>query len=82
LGFITEIEDSKNIPEVVDTVKTITIDDILVTIILNIWFVKIDIEGGEKQLFVIMKTGYPKRNVSLLNYMMEVLKELKASLKL
>jgi hypothetical protein len=37
---------------------------------------KIDIEGGEKQLFESnYETGYPKRNVSLLNYMMEVLKE-------
>jgi FkbM family methyltransferase len=51
-GFITEIEDSKNTSKVVDTVKTITIDDIFSNYNLEyLDLLKIDIEGGEKQLF-------------------------------
>ena len=51
-GFITEIEGTKNTSKVVDTVKTITIDDILNTYNLEyLDLLKIDIEGGEKQLF-------------------------------
>lgn len=51
-GFITEIEGIKNTSKVVDTVKTITIDDILNTYNLEyLDLLKIDIEGGEKQLF-------------------------------
>lgn len=51
-GFIIEIEGTKNTSKVVDTVKTITIDDILNTYNLEyLDLLKIDIEGGEKQLF-------------------------------
>ncbi len=51
-GFITEIEGSLNSKNVVDTVKTITIDEIVKENNLEfIDLLKIDIEGGEKELF-------------------------------
>ncbi|WP_035667929.1 FkbM family methyltransferase [Flavobacterium sp. 83] len=51
-GFITEIQDSKRKINVIDTVKTITIDEIMIEYNLEyLDLLKIDIEGGEKQLF-------------------------------
>ena len=51
-GFITQIADDKNIQEVVDTVKTITIDEVIIQNNLEfIDLLKIDIEGAEKELF-------------------------------
>jgi hypothetical protein len=73
---VYEIEDSKKC-KVVDTVKTITIDDIFSNYNLEyLDLLKLILKEVKNNcLKVIMKTGYPKRNVSLLNYMMEVLKE-------
>ena len=51
-GFITEIEDIDSSQKVVDTVKTITIDEIIKENNLEyVDLLKIDIEGGEKELF-------------------------------
>lgn len=51
-GFATESKDLKTIYKVIDTVTTITIDEILVQNNLEyIDLIKIDIEGGEKKLF-------------------------------
>lgn len=51
-GFVTEMQDSKNTKNVIDTVKTITIDEILIEYNLEyLDLLKIDIEGGEKELF-------------------------------
>jgi FkbM family methyltransferase len=51
-GFVTEMQDSKNTKNVIDTVKTITIDEILMEYNLEyLDLLKIDIEGGEKELF-------------------------------
>ncbi len=51
-GFVTEIQNPKNTNNVIDTVRTITIDEILIeNNIEYLDLLKIDIEGGEKQLF-------------------------------
>lgn len=51
-GFVTEIHELQNISKVIDKVKTITIDEILIEYGLEyLDLLKIDIEGGEKQLF-------------------------------
>jgi FkbM family methyltransferase len=51
-GFVTEIEGSVSCPNIVDTVRTITIDEIMKENNLEfIDLLKIDIEGGEKELF-------------------------------
>lgn len=51
-GFVTEINDNTNSQKVVDTVKTITIDEVMnENEIECIDLLKIDIEGAEKELF-------------------------------
>jgi FkbM family methyltransferase len=51
-GFMTEIDNNRSSQNIVDTVKTITIDDIIKENNLEyIDLLKIDIEGGEKELF-------------------------------
>nr|WP_314897191.1 FkbM family methyltransferase [uncultured Flavobacterium sp.] len=51
-GFVTEIHDLNIIHKVVDTVRSITIDEILIENNLEyLDLLKIDIEGGEKKLF-------------------------------
>lgn len=51
-GFVTEIESSVSYQNSVDTVQTITIDEIMKENNLDfIDLLKIDIEGGEKELF-------------------------------
>ncbi len=51
-GFVTESESSLSSQKVVDTVETITIDEIMKENNLEfIDLLKIDIEGGEKELF-------------------------------
>jgi FkbM family methyltransferase len=51
-GFVTEIHDLNIIHKVVDTVRSITIDEILIEHNLEyLDLLKIDIEGGEKELF-------------------------------
>ncbi|MDI5950674.1 FkbM family methyltransferase [Flavobacterium yafengii] len=51
-GFVTEIHDLNVIHKIVDTVRSITIDEILIEHNLEyLDLLKIDIEGGEKELF-------------------------------
>jgi FkbM family methyltransferase len=51
-GFITEINDNLDSKNIVETVKTITIDEIIKEYDLEfVDLLKIDIEGGEKELF-------------------------------
>lgn len=51
-GFVTEIDNNTSIQKIVDTVKTITIDEVIKENNLEfIDLLKIDIEGAEKELF-------------------------------
>jgi len=51
-GFITEIEDIDSSQKIVDTVNSITIDEIIKENNLEyVDLLKIDIEGGERELF-------------------------------